>query len=332
MTLGHSQTESDSQILCEEGPRGIDFEKLKPRDLTGFFYLVFAIGLTVFSVWLSSLPSVWIWLAGQFLLALALIQWFAVLHEAGHKTLFRTRRLNIWGAHLAGLMAFIPADCWRIVHAKHHYWTGWQDLDMTTESLVPRRLQLIERIVINTCWWLWIPLFATLYRVNNYWNVVRLWRLFPRPTERRVIVFDVTMYLAVYAMLVWLIGWWPVLKCVGLGVWISFALEDLLILSQHTHIPMTLATGARVERYPPAEQDVFTRSLLFPTWFARLILLNMDAHSLHHVYPQLPGYHLHVLNDQPQNAIRWWKWIIAAKSVRAEVLLFQNRDQTGYRF
>ena len=39
----------------------------------------------------------------------------------------------------------------------------------------------IERAVVNVCWRLWIPLFAAAYRLNNFWNVSRLLRLFPAP-------------------------------------------------------------------------------------------------------------------------------------------------------
>ena len=65
-------------------------------------------------------------------------------------------------------MAIFPGDCWRLVHAKHHYWTGRQDLDMTTESLTPRSRSRLERWGVNVSWALWTPRFATLYRLNNY--------------------------------------------------------------------------------------------------------------------------------------------------------------------
>ena len=124
---------------------------------------------------------------------------------------------------------------------------------------------------------------------------------------------------------------------------ITMSLQDLLILSQHTHIPMELAnsqtdphthnTAHPVKPFPPLQQEVFTRSLIFPQWFARLILLNVDAHSLHHMLPRVPGYHLHRLQHRKTaNSIRWWKWVLRAKSIPGEILLFQNRDQTGFYF
>lgn len=306
--------------------------RFPPLDRAGTFYVAVGLGLTGSAMWMTLQTSLAWWLAGQLLLALAMIQWFAILHEAGHKTLFRHRRINKWTAHLAGFCAIIPGDCWRIVHAKHHYWTGWQDLDMTTQTLVPRSLRLYERIVINICWWCWIPLFATLYRFNNYWNLPRLWKLFPKQQDRRTLATNIALYLAVYLVLGTLIGWQISLRCFGLSLFVSFALQDLLILSQHTHIPMTLAEGREVDPYAPQQQDVFTRSLIFPSWVSRFLLLNMDAHGLHHMYPSVPGYHLHRLERGTQNSTPWWKWILKAKSVRGDVLLFQNRDETGFYF
>jgi fatty acid desaturase len=330
--VGHESRLNRHEMFPIETHRATDIADLKPKNRIGSFYLLFAIALTGVACWLSMFANLWLWFVGQLLLAAAMVQWFAILHEAGHKTLFRTRWLNKWAAHMAGFIALIPGDCWRIVHAKHHYWTGWQDLDLTTETLVPRRLHRVESVVINVCWRLWIPIFATLYRVNNYWNLPRLWRLFPRTRERRLLTMNIVFYLAAYLTLVWMLGFVAVLKYVGLGLLISFSLQDLLILSQHTHIPMSLANGEKVASYPPIEQEVFTRSLLFPPWFSRLVLLNIDAHSLHHMYPKIPGYHLHQISRETMNSIRWWQWIVKAKGVPGEVLLFQNRDQTGYFF
>ena len=66
------------------------------------------------------------------------------------------------------------------VHGRHHKWTGWQDLDPTTESLVPRPLAAVRAALVNLCWRLWIPLFSTLYRFENYWSPRRLATHLPR--------------------------------------------------------------------------------------------------------------------------------------------------------
>ena len=311
----------------------VDINTLQASNRLGIFYFAYAMLMTITSLSLSLSSNIWLWLLGQLLLSITFIQWFAILHEAGHKTMFRTRWLNRWICYIAGFFALIPGDCWRLVHAKHHYWTGWQDLDVTTETLVPRQLRKFERITINTCWRLWIPLFASLYRWNNYWNLARLRKIFKRPQQIRLITLNIVVYLLIYMAITIAVGASTVITAISFALFMSYALQDLLILSQHTHIPMKLSKGESVRPFNPKQQEVFTRSLVFPTWFARLILLNIDAHGLHHMLPRIPGYHLHQLQARETlNCIRWWQWIVAAKAVPGEVLIFQNRDDTGFHF
>lgn len=303
---------------------------LKPRDAWGWLYVTLATSLTGLAIWLSLLSTRTAWIGGQILLSFALLQWFALLHEAGHKTLFRTAALNKMFGHVAGFWALIPFDCWKLVHARHHYWTGWQDLDATTATLVPRPLHWLERVIVIVCWWTWIPLFSTLYRLNNYWHMPRLFRYFPQAPQRWRLTLNILAYLATYGLIVTLIGPLRTLEVFGLGLLLTLMMQDPLILSQHTHIPMELSRGADVTPFAPGEQEVFTRSLTFPMWFARWILVNLDAHELHHAHPSIPGYYLHRFKRPTLNGVAWWRWLLRAKQVRGDVLLFQNRNLTGY--
>ncbi len=334
-TLGNQNHLTPNPAIHVAPPESypVDLNTLQPRNGLGTFYFICAILLTTVSITLSLSSKPWVWLLGQLLLSITFIQWFAILHEAGHKTMFQSRWMNRWICYIAGFFALVPGDCWRLVHAKHHYWTGWQDLDVTTETLVPRQLRGVERLVINVCWRLWIPLFASLYRWNNYWNLPRLRRIFQRPRQKRLVTINILAYLLAYMAITMAVGAFTMLTTFGLGLLISLSLQDLLILSQHTHIPMKLSEGDSVRPFTPKQQEAFTRSLIFPTWFARLILLNFDAHGLHHMLPRIPGYHLHQLQARETlNCISWWRWILAAKAVPGEILLFQNQDDTGFHF
>ncbi|MEZ6134218.1 MAG: hypothetical protein R3C53_04815 [Pirellulaceae bacterium] len=136
-------------------------------------------------------------------------------------------------------------------------------------------------------------------------------------------------------MIVYLaIGYWVgpllLLKCVGLGAYLSLMMQDIIILSQHTHIPMELSHGQKVSPFTPFEQELFTRSLMFPKWFSRLVLLNLDAHELHHMYARVPGYRLHHIEYTPHHEVAWWRWLWQAKQIPGEVFLFQNSHQSGF--
>jgi omega-6 fatty acid desaturase (delta-12 desaturase) len=302
---------------------------LRPTNAQGLFLVSLTAGLTSLAIWLSASEGWLRWAIGQVLLSGALVQWFAVLHECGHRTMFRGRGLNTAVGLVAGFVAMIPYRCWTRVHGRHHKWTGWQDLDPTTESLVPRPLSRFEQAAVNVCWRLWLPLFSTLYRLENYWNLRRLARLFPRVDDRRAMQRNAGLQLAGYGAILLVAGPSLVLQIAGVGVFLSFMVEDLLLLSQHTHVPQNVSDGLEVRPIAAVDQEIFTRSLRLPAW-ASALLLHFDAHELHHMYPFVPGYHLRRIPYEPANEVGWWAWLRASKRLRGVVLLFQNRETTGF--
>jgi acyl-lipid omega-6 desaturase (Delta-12 desaturase) len=312
-------------------PTPSDLTHLRPSNGLGTAVLGCAGGLTAASIVLSTRPQWWLWLTGQVLLALSLVQWFAILHEAGHETLFRNRRYHALAGQLAGFFSVIPFFTWKRVHGRHHKWTGWQDVDPTTETLVPRELKTAERFLVNVCWRYWIPLFSVMYRVNNFWNWPRLKSLFKNANDRLGIAVNSLGLVVVYLAIGVLVGPATLLRLVGLGVLLSLIAEDLLLLSQHTHIPQQLSHGEPVRPFPTVEQEVFTRSLVFPTWLSAL-LLHIDAHELHHMYPFVPGYRLGGIAYETENEIDVWTWIRRARAMPGEIFLFHNRLETGADF
>ena len=313
----------------EGAPFPADLTHLRATNAAGLRVIATASAGTVLGLALSFAGG-WVpWLCGQALLAVMLVQWFVILHECGHETLFRTRRWHAAAGRVAAAFSLIPYHAWTRVHGRHHKWTGWQDLDPTTESLVPRPLGRVERTLVNTCWRLWIPLFSIIYRVTNYWHLARLLRMFPKPSDRRALVRDVLTLVALYAVVTALVGPAAMLRACGLALLLSLAMEDLLLLSQHTHVPQNVSHGAAVKPFPAIEQEPFTRSLRLPA-LASAFVLHFDAHELHHMYPFVPGYHLRRIPYSPENEIGWWHWISRAKRIPGDVLLFQNRLETGF--
>ena len=303
--------------------------RLKPSNMLGAAYFAGACTTTSGGIYLASCSPIACYLIGQWLIALSVIQWFVLLHECGHRTCFRSRFYNTLGGHVAGFFTAIPFVGWRRIHNMHHKWTGWQDIDPTTASLVPRARTRIERTAANLAWKFWVPLFSLLYRYENFWNWPRMRRIFPLPSVRRGMAVNLVACAVGYvACLVWL-GPIHILMCIGPGAWVGFALLDPLMLSQHTHIPLSVSQGATVKPYPAYEQVAFTRSLVFPRAISTGLLMGFDAHELHHRHPQVAGYHLYLLRGDTPNAVSAWRWVRAAKRVPAEIFLFENRDKTG---
>ena len=314
---------------ADGAPHPAELTHLRATDAAGLRVVGVAAGGTALGLFLTFAGGFGPWISGQVLLAVMLVQWFVILHECGHDTLFRTRRWHASAGRIAATFSLIPYRCWTRVHGRHHKWTGWQDLDPTTESLVPRPRGRVQRAIVNVCWRLWIPIFSIVYRATNYWNIVRLFRMFPKPADRRAMARDTALLIALYALVVFALGPAMVFRGAGLALAIAFVIEDLLLLSQHTHVPQQVSGGNVVKPFPAVEQEPFTRSLRLPG-IASAFVLHFDAHELHHMYPFVPGYHLRRIPYAPENEIGWWHWVRGAKQVPADVLLFQNRLETGH--
>jgi acyl-lipid omega-6 desaturase (Delta-12 desaturase) len=238
--------------------------------------------------------------------------------------------LHSLAGHLAGFFTVIPFHCWKQIHARHHKWTGWQDVDPTTVTLTPRPLGRFERVLVNVCWRYWIPLFSVLYRLNNFWNVSRLIRMFhAQPRARRRLLVNAAVLAVIYAVLIVMIGPLTFLRFIGPGLFLALVAEDVLLLSQHTHVPMNLSHGRSVDPYRALAQEEFTRSLRLPAWLSQA-WLHFDAHELHHMYPFVPGYRLRQIPYSPGNEVGWRGWIPAARALPGEVFLFQNRNDSGF--
>jgi acyl-lipid omega-6 desaturase (Delta-12 desaturase) len=311
-----------------DAPTPASLVHLRPSDAAGTGAVVLAAGVTTAGTVLALQHSWVAWGAGQLMIAFGLVQWFVLLHEAGHMTLFRHRRLNDGAGYVAGFLALIPFAIWKRIHQRHHKWTGWQDLDPTTATLVPRPLGVAERWLVRVCWRYWIPLFSVLYRLNNFWNPLRLIRLFEPPLRQRLCAALLVSAVA-YAVLTWWLGPLVLVRTFGVALVLAFVVQDVLIISQHTHIPMGLSHGAAVAPYATLDQQPFTRSLRLPEWFSRSVL-RFDRHELHHMYPFVPGYRLGQVPFVPGNEVSWRIWVPAARAVPGDVLLFQSRNESGF--
>lgn len=270
------------------------------------------------------------YLAGQLVLAFFFVHAFVLLHEAGHDTLFRQRSLNRLVGHVAGFLTLIPFWNWQRIHARHHHYAGWQDLDATTASLVPRPIPRWEQRVINVAWATWLPIFALTYRIQNFWNLPRVARYISNPKNLRRIRINTVVVLIGYGAVLIAIGPLEALRLLGPGFLLSLVLQEALILSQHTHVPQRLSEGQPVQPFTPMQQEPFTRSLRLPGWLSTL-LLHFDAHELHHMYPFVPGYQLRHIDYRPMNEVHWWHWIKAARGLSGTDFLFRNWDDTGVR-
>jgi fatty acid desaturase len=325
-----SDYQQDPHDSSRQPPTTAAVAQLRPTVLAGALHTGVTAVLFAGGISLGMVDSRVAWLPGQLVLALGFVHAFVLLHEAGHDTLFPARRLNRIAGHLAGFLTVIPFWNWQRIHARHHHYTGWQDLDATTASLVPRPIRSWQRRCIDFAWATWLPVFALTYRVQNFWNLPRVERYITTPRNRRRIRINTLALVSAYALILVVVGPVEVFWLVGPAFLLSLVMQETLILSQHTHVPQRLSAGQPVRAFPPPEQEQFTRSLRLPAWLSGL-LLHFDAHELHHLYPQVPGYLLRRVPYRPSHEVHWWRWVKAARGLSGTDFLFRNWDETGVR-
>ncbi|HZL93819.1 MAG TPA: fatty acid desaturase, partial [Vicinamibacterales bacterium] len=181
-----------------ELPATSEIATLKPTLAEGLIHCAVALALLLGGLALALSDRTLLYIVGQIVLAFSFVHAFVLLHEAGHDTLFPRRTLNRVAGHAAGFLTLIPFWNWQRIHARHHHYAGWQDLDATTASLVPRPIRGYERHIINFVWATWLPLFALTYRVQNFWNLPRVERYISNPANRLRIRVNTALVLAGY--------------------------------------------------------------------------------------------------------------------------------------
>jgi len=311
------------------------YARLESSDWRAALWTLRVAATTAVAFWLSAQAEPLVWLGGQALLAVAILQWFFLLHDCGHRHFFKTPWLNTLVGHLASIFCIVPFTPWRSIHAQHHLWTGWKDRDPTQASVTLAELPRPLRVLMDVCWVLWIPLFTSVFGIRNFWNLPRCLKHFTRSREEGLHhAFSLALIVAAW-VLAWVVafpqGFWQLYALGFLGF---FVLSDPLLLSQHSHMPSRTTEQEEAVANKLWDQDQFTRSVVFPRWVSRYLLLNFDVHIAHHLLPNIPCYHLGAVHDELEtvNTIDWWTWLRAAKRTPAHVLLLQSRLETGYDF
>ena len=319
----HTTVLEGTNEVCDSEPSlpvRIPGSGLEATNALGAAYTLCGLALTAGGLVLASASATGLWILGQVLLGLAFLQWFSLLHEAGHGILFRTRRWNLLAGGMAGFFSLIPFRSWCIVHASHHRWTGWKDLDSSSAILATRERGPLELGLWNVAWRTGLPLFSLVYRWSNFWNPGRFERF--HPGQGRAAAARAAGHLLIHGALVAWVGPRELAVLVGPGLLLGLALQDLILLSQHTHIPTPSSGGMPVSPLSGRDQASFTRSIALPRWLGVGLLCGIGEHELHHAYPQVPGYRLHRVPATPARRLPALTFLREAKRLRGEDFLF----------
>lgn len=226
-----------------------------------------------------------------------LLRTFIMFHDAGHGSLFASKRANAWVGRVTGLLVFTPYASWRHSHAVHHATAG--DLDRRGEGDVPT-MTVAEYRAAGLPLKLGYRLFRNplvLFTLGPIWAFTvqpRIWKRSMRPRIRNsVILTNVALAVALGA-LIWLIGWQAfllvqaplVLLAGGAGVWLFFV--------QHQFEDTYWETSERWTYADAALRGSSHLKLPQPfQWFSG----NIGLHHVHHLGARVPNYNLQAAHD-----------------------------------
>ncbi|PCJ55422.1 MAG: hypothetical protein COA79_20680 [Planctomycetota bacterium] len=310
----------EHQVWLLDNEKRNNFKSKTKSNLTASLLLVLPLLLFIMML-LTLRSSIEIYLVGQIAGALFFTQAFILNHEFGHQSMFSSRRLNKVLGYSFSFFAFMPHYNWVKMHQLHHKWAGWRDKDPTTENTFEVQLSTKQKSLVDLCWKYWIPLFSIGYRFENYWNPHKIKRHLDNRTYKRC---RLHIYIYGFIYLLLLIIFPMVVLLVLPAVYLSFMLTDIIMLSQHSHIPMLHSNGRTVKPLSFMVQVSYTRSLILPMIISKYLFFNFNYHETHHAYPGLPCYHLHGIEIKAENSFRVFPWLRKVKSMNGVKFIFNS--------
>jgi len=223
---------------------------------------------------------------------------FAALHETGHGTAFKAKKLNQLTATLTGLAHVYPAHLFRELHFTHHRHTHIPGLDPEISLGNKPAPSVIKTPFLYFAWLTGIPLlsfkiFMLLVSAFGMPEAIRK-RIFPfiRPKMRKKVTIESAFVLIIYLGILILAlyiddGFWGLLT----GQVVAHCLLANYLVMEHNGLPHK---GNILEK---------TRSIR-ANKLIKLIMWNMPYHAEHHAYPSVPFHALPLLHEEIRLELR----------------------------
>lgn len=237
--------------------------------LAGHWGLIVLLGVLI----AMKVPYWWALMLPQGILIVFL---FTLLHEAVHKTPFRSDWLNELAARVSGFLLLLGSDWFRYFHFAHHRYT--QDPDNDPELASPKP-ETVPQYVVHVSG---LPIYWGQAKglVLNALGRGRAAYIPPKGEAkvRREAVAMIALYAALFALSVWF------QTAVLLWVWIVPALIGqpflrLYLLAEHGRCPLV------ANMLENTRTTATNRVVRFLAW-------NMPYHAEHHSYPAVPFHKL----------------------------------------
>jgi len=300
----------------------------KVSNRSGIFSLISLLIFTTFGFSLSLSENYALYALGQIVVFSLMWSWFSVLHTCGHQSYVKNKKINFFIGHIASLITFVPFYSWKYHHDEHHRWTGWKENDPTVSDAPDEMPNKAVMKFLDFCWNNWIPIFSISHALTNFWNPKRMNQILKSDKKKKESLFS-QLFLVIYMTAFLLIAPAAYFKIFGIAMILFLVSGDIILLSQHVHLPVYKTLGKQVK--PHNDHEQFTRSIYIHPLIDRYVLLNFNLHNVHHCYPTIPHYFLHKVEFEPKNKVTLKAWIIQIKKMSVSELFWPQdlQDKRG---
>jgi omega-6 fatty acid desaturase (delta-12 desaturase) len=243
--------------------------------------------------------SVWIALALAAPAAGLFVRTFIVMHDCGHGSFFRSRKLNGLVGWIAGVVTLTPFEQWRRDHARHHASSG--DLNRRghgdVKTLTAREFAALSK---KAQWGYRLLRHPVVLFGFGPLHLIFTQRICPRGTpllgpERRS-VWSTNVGIAFLLIgFAWLSGWRMLVLVYLPAIYLAAAVGIWLFYVQHQF--------EATYWQPHADWDYLTASIRGSSYLKLPSVLrwftgDIGVHHVHHLSPRIPNYRLRRCHDE----------------------------------
>jgi len=236
--------------------------------------------------------SYWITAPLAVLAAGFVVRTFIIFHDCCHQSFFRSRRANAIVGTITGIITHVPYEQWKYTHAMHHSSSGNLDkrgigdiwvLTVDEYLASPLWRRLVYRLYRNPIVLFGlgpIAIFLIDYRFNRRTVAVRL--------KERLNTYVTNLGIAaLYAVLIWAVGWQSFLLVQGPIFFLSGLFGIWLFYVQHQF---------EQSYYENDDEWSYVQAAVEGSSYYKLPKLlqwmtgNIGFHHVHHLSPRVPNY------------------------------------------
>lgn len=261
---------------------------LDPRALPLHLFFEVVLLYGIYTCWGMSANSVLRYCAIP-LVAILMFRNFAFMHEAVHGSISKNKIINEFLGLYSGALSLLPYDAWKRSHLEHHFWSGNIDRDpvMLIVKVFPNMSAKTKKF-LNISWACWFPLLAIMQHAVFWLLSMRQFSDNPRrPFLLVSLALPPIFWVGTFLLL-------PTFSFTVLAPALLLYLVGVEVVNFPHH--MRLPHKRDNTRLAAWEQHEISRSCLYPRWLARLIVMNFNYHTEHHMFPDAPWYRLETIH------------------------------------